>query len=302
MICWRTFSGIFVSGSKTFTMLTSKPTGLENEIFDAWWNWVKINLENLLRINILDTEERASKLSVVKLHKLSLSDHQEGMKSGVLHLGILIRLIDDLDYIQMRNFQLFESFCKKLVSGIANQFSYLLGHGFEVKITRLLLEQGFNFDNPDPPDFSIEYQGHTIGIECYAPKSLKNKEYFLKIFSRKVKPYRNSDWINQYPILFVDITIWRIFENQNDPIISGNGGSDILEKVLKELFHKTFYKLVVFFQFGYPINYVMPAIAISCQWSPSINLEPILKEFTEKLFLNYKEEKIDIILPSLPIS
>ncbi len=284
-------------------MITKRPSGIERNRFLPWWKWAKDNFEYLLETDLNLFVKGGKQKSISKLLLRSVETYFNGHGSGAVDLAHLINLVEDLDFLRINNDCIFRDYKSKLLSVFSNDFPYLTGLWFEIRIAKLLTLSGFQYNQPDPPDFSILINGVNIGIECYAPRidiggDVKQKLY--NIIKKKGEKYRGQAWLRNPSVLILDIT-WIIRAAGAAVVSSENPLSKIIENGLKDVIVKTPFDLILAFWFGHASVKHRNVNSISCVHVQIKIQDPMIDVFREKLLGSfYVLEREKIQLPNLP--
>lgn len=283
-------------------MLSIQPQNNEYQSFLSWWVWSKNNLKYLLEPNYEFFSKKGLKKSITKLLIRSIEDYYNNKGSGAVDLAHLINLIEDLDYLRIKNNKAFLNYKKTLVSGISNGFDQLTGTWFEIRIARLLTMNDFFFSQPEPPDFSIIINDINIGIECNAPRTeigSNVKKKIINAVKNKSRKYYGQEWINNPSILFLDAT-WLIRAEGSDIVKSNNPLTDNIKDGLTEAVSKTTFDLIIAFWFGHATIEQRNQNSMTCVHVSKGILDKSLMIFREKLLTNFGVLENEMIqLPDL---
>ena len=283
-------------------MLTNRPKDKDYHSFFSWWVWTKENLDYVLNPNYDFLSPKGLKKSIVKLLLKSIEDYYKSNGCGAVDLAHLINLIEDLDYLRIRNNQAFLNYKKTLVSGISNDFGKLTGTWFEIRIARLLTMNGFCFTQPEPPDFSITINKTNLGIECKAPRTeigSNVKKKIINAIRNTSRDYYGQEWTKTPTILFLDAT-WLIRAEGNDIVEGKDPLSNNIKNGLKEAVSITTFDLVIAFWFGHTTKEQRNQNSISCVHASKGRVDKSLIIFQEKLFKDFGVLENEMIqLPSL---
>ena len=286
--------------------LPERPSGTELGQFHPWQIWVGKSLDILLKPKrSLLSDDGRRKSSIGKLLHRAAKSFWESQEDGVFDLQELVDLIDDLLYLCKHNPKLFETFRVSLTSSKAQEYSWLTGVRFEMRIAKLLTEAEFLFTRPEPPDFKVDINNSTIWVECYAPRALVGTDICRKTrkaIKKKEERYKNQPWTSGSTVLFLDATWLAQAEGYKDlEAIQGEAKfPEEFEAELREATQSTRYDLIIAFWFGHAVGEQSADKVTSCMFSPDTS-DPVLVAFKDQLFERFQskfEEPVHLL--SLP--
>jgi len=284
-------------------MLLDRPTGPDRLKYDPWWLWAVNNLDLLLKPKHSFRTERGKKAGLMKLLLSARSQYLTGQASGAVDLAHVIDLVEDLDFIKTRDNNLLSEYASSLTSAKAQDYSYLTGIWFEVRMAAMFLKTGLQFTRPDPPDFLVEIDSTTIGVECHAPRALPGADVEKRIkvaVEKKGKKYKGHAWTQGSTALLLDAT-WLVRASGRE-VVQGQTalGAEFLAGLLEAL-RTTRYGLVIAFWFGHSIGQQADSRAVSCVNGPVDISDPALVSFRSCLLAHFRlEDSEPIRLPNLP--
>ncbi len=270
--------------------------------FMSWWTCVKENFTEMLDFDFSSQTGQKKSLSKM-LNRAKLSFLNNNIMSGVIDLNHLFNLVQDLDFLKTNNYEFFNTYKSKLISGLSNNFFYLTGTWFEIRIARMLIEAKFGFEQPDPPDFEIKINGDSLGIECYAPRARVGDDIFKRVSNSiryKEREYRKHPWKSNHSILFIDGTWLKRAEGLPEINTSNLLTPQFKEGLIQAINKNKCFEFVIVFFWGHDRTKNGGSRSDSCVYSPIILANPELNLFKNTFLENYIERDNQILLPDLP--
>ncbi len=269
--------------------------------FMSWWTCVKENFTEMLDFDF--SSQTGQKRSISKLLNRAKQSFLNKNNSGVIDLNDLFNLVQDLDFLKTNNYEFFNTYKSKLISGLSNNFFYLTGTWFEIRIARMLIETKFSFEQPDPPDFEIKINGNSLGIECYAPRARIGDDILKRIsnsIKNKEREYKKHPWKSSHTILFIDGTWLKRAEGSFEINTSNLLTSQFREGLIQAINKNKCFEFVIVFFFGHDRTKNGGSRSYSCVYSPTTITNLELSQFKNTFLENYIEGDNQILLPDLP--
>ncbi len=274
------------------------PPQRDDPEFDEWWDWA-LSCAKILIFQDLKTE-KLEKLSLFRMLKDSKERYCNEEKQGAIDLSEIIWLIRDLEYLSENKEDSYLDFRKKLVSGVNNEFHYLTGLWFEIRVSTILLNMRLHYRRPDPPDFEIEFEDDVIYIECYSPRVSSNKDIPKKVvdsIQRKRRKYKLTEH-NKNFILFLDLT--SLIHQSVGEYINDQNVFQEFENAFIKSFQESEFSAITCFWFGHSKVGEEDIRTYSSRFILNRN-NSIVERFLKKLLQDFKKEELRILLPSLPM-
>lgn len=283
--------------------MTDPPQGDEINEYLPWWEWAATNLNDLLAPREDVTAASEKPISIARLMQEAKASYLRGEEDGIVDLAHIVNLVEDLDYLKSHAPPAFDSFKAALTSRSRRSYDYLTGMWFEVRVARLLAKAGLPFEQPDPPDFSVDVDGDTVSVECYAPRAVEGDQLDRRTYNavkKKERKYRDQDWSRGLTVLAMDAT-WLVRAQGEESVQGEDALSEDFILGLQSAASPTKFDVIVAFWFGHAIEKQKDAKAISCVYTPSDVDTPAIVRFLERLLTGFQpEDEERIRLPRLP--
>lgn len=135
--------------------------------------------------------------------------HDQGRHAGRdYHINRLAIFAKHLSEVRSADKELFNAFKSELRSASAEDY---FGLRLEVDTAASLYRKGLSFTHPDPPDFRVQTQYGTVGIECKSGHLAGGDRTIEEKFKDLIIEKSGKPYYNESNILFVDLT--NIFYN-----------------------------------------------------------------------------------------
>lgn len=108
------------------------------------------------------------------------------------------------------------------------EFSRYYGVRCEVETARSLLLHSIDFDHPDPPDFSVNFEGAEVSIECTSIHVESSSQYRQKICD--VIGKKDGNYSGGSTTLFIDITNILHDSSSNESILDSDQLKDLVDR------------------------------------------------------------------------
>ena len=281
-----------------------KPKGDAMNQYLNWWNWCLANLNLILDYKPGLQSEIGKKLAISKMLYQAKVNYSKGDSSGAVDLAHLKNFVEDLEFLRVRDFELYKNYILKFTSGVAREYGFLTGTWFEIRIARKFIESNLDYSRPkqDPPDFWINLKEDSVlGVECYAPRILPGEDIRKKVINsitNKTKRNRNEDWVSKPTVLILDYS-W-IIKAQNNDDVNGQEilSSDVRDELI-ETSKSSYFDLIMCFFFGHAK--ISDNRTSSCFFIQKDLKNELITDFRKKLLGGFKEEnKINIIRAQMP--
>ena len=165
---------------------------------------IVVKLSQLLNKKFLKREDFQRPIgqaieNIIRLHNMGMYEQRD------YEIARLKMLVKHLEEVKQQNENMFKIFQTRINKSDTDY----LGFRFELATAASLIRKGINFEKTESPDFTINWKGHKIGIECVnvhieKPTSKNLIHKIKKAIKRKAG--KTYSIVTSKILLFIDVT------------------------------------------------------------------------------------------------